>query len=195
MLLSLESIDEGLERFIFVLVHFEEPVPSLLEVVASHCKVAWMPLDFGVDALTAAHIILQKLEDPERPLLSKSARISAQSWTTDMSQICSAVSRSIFSFSPLISEVILRRNEELSQLRGLRSPFSFLGRQMIAQRFDEARVALPKPFILLPSSPFRHLLTDAFCTPRILVTWDRIERSCVGHICSLKCFSRSPSSM
>ncbi len=51
MLLSLESIDEGLERFIFVLVHLEEPVPSLLEVVASHCKVSWMPLDFGVDAL------------------------------------------------------------------------------------------------------------------------------------------------
>ncbi len=51
MLLSLESIDEGLERFIFVLVHLEEPVPSLLEVVASHCKVTWIPLDFGVDAL------------------------------------------------------------------------------------------------------------------------------------------------
>jgi hypothetical protein len=51
MLLSLESIDEGLERFIFVLVHLEEPVPSLLEVVASHCKVDWMPLDFGVDEL------------------------------------------------------------------------------------------------------------------------------------------------
>jgi hypothetical protein len=106
MLLSLESIDEGLERFIFVLVHLEEPVPSLLEVVASHCKVSWMPLDFGVDALDCAHIILQKLEDPERPLPSKSARISAQSRTTGMSQICSAVSRSIFSFSPFIMQVI-----------------------------------------------------------------------------------------
>jgi hypothetical protein len=51
ILLSLESIDEGLERFIFVLVHLEEPVPSLLEVVASHCKVTWIPLDFRVDAL------------------------------------------------------------------------------------------------------------------------------------------------
>ena len=51
MLLSLESINEGLERSIFVLVHLEEPVPSLLEVVASHSKVPWMPLDFGVDAL------------------------------------------------------------------------------------------------------------------------------------------------
>jgi hypothetical protein len=83
MLLSLESIDEGLKRFIFVLVHLEEPVPSLLEVVASHCKIDWIP-DFGVDLtlLTATPIILQKLEDLEWPLPSKSARISAQSWTT-----------------------------------------------------------------------------------------------------------------
>ena len=158
MLLSLESIDEGLERFIFVLVHFEEPVPSLLEDVASHCKVSWMPLDFGVDALTAAHIILQKLEDPERPLPSKSARISAQSRTMGMSQICSVVSRSIFSFSQLIIQVICDVMKSCRSCADFGPPFSFLGRRWLRSVLITRELLCLNHSITFPGAmSFRHL--------------------------------------
>ena len=43
MLLSLESIDEGLERFIFVLVHLDEPV--LAKLVGGRCEPLQSLLD------------------------------------------------------------------------------------------------------------------------------------------------------
>ena len=43
MLLSVESIDEGLERFIFVLVHLEEPV--LAKLVGGRCEPLQSLLD------------------------------------------------------------------------------------------------------------------------------------------------------
>ena len=59
---------------------------------------------------------------------------------------------------------------------------------MIAQRFDEARFALPEPLYYLPVPEFGLFV---ICELLVLLalgveSWDRIERSCVGHICFLK---------
>jgi hypothetical protein len=127
MLLSLESIDEGLERFIFVLVHLEEPVPSLLEVVASHCKVSWMTLDFGVYVLDCGAHHTPEVRGSGAALAFEEREDIRQSRTMGMSQICSVVSRSIFLFSPLIMQVICDVMKSCRSCADFGPPFSFLG--------------------------------------------------------------------
>jgi hypothetical protein len=121
----------------------------LLEVVASHCKVAWMPLDFRVDALDcgAHHTpeargsgsalafeeredIRPKLDDGHDPNLFYSLKVN---------HFVFAVNNGSH----------LRRHEELPQLRGFRASLFLLGEKMIAPCFDDARVALPEPFYYL----------------------------------------------
>jgi hypothetical protein len=86
--------------------------------------------------LIRCHIMLQKLEDPDWPLPSKRARISAHNLTTDISQIFSAISRSMFSCSPLMIEVICDVMKSCRSYADFSPPFSFLGK-MITQRFDD----------------------------------------------------------
>ena len=95
-------IDEGLERFIFVLVHLEEPVPSLLEVVASHCKVSWMTLDFGVDVLDCGAHHTPEATGSGAALAFK----SSHSLTTGISQICDVISRSKSPMMKVICDVM-----------------------------------------------------------------------------------------
>jgi hypothetical protein len=51
--------------------------------------------DLGLTLFTAVHINLQKLEDPDQPLSSKSARLSAHNFTAGMSQMDCSMSRSM----------------------------------------------------------------------------------------------------
>ena len=97
------SIARGDSSFSYILLKLCHALCNSLRASAKSHACA---LSLGLTLLTAAHIMLQKLDDPERPLPSKSARMSAQSRTTGMSQICSAVSRSMSSFSPLMIEVM-----------------------------------------------------------------------------------------
>jgi len=93
-------------------------------------------------------------------------------------------------------------------------PFS-LGQKVVPQRFYDPRVVLSKPFDYLPVPELglfvvcellvllalgvegMMIILLLFFQKQnlLLVTWDRIERSCVSHMCLLKCSSRSESSM
>jgi hypothetical protein len=73
--------------------------------------------------------MIQKLEDPERPLPWKSARMSDHSLTTGISHTCAAMSRSTSSCSPLIMEVICDVMKSCRSCADFGPPFSFLGRR------------------------------------------------------------------
>ena len=47
VLLSLEPIDEGLDRVVLLLVHFAQALPGIVEVVASNRKISGVTLDLG----------------------------------------------------------------------------------------------------------------------------------------------------
>ena len=97
------SVARGDASFSYILLRLCHALCSSLRASAKSPNCA---LSLGLTLLTAAHIMLQKLDDPERPLPSNRARMSAQSLITGISQICFAVSRSISSLSPLIIEVM-----------------------------------------------------------------------------------------